>query len=68
MTSYDANDTYLSHIDQPYGQRFADTVGRFQEGFLRDEVCRDLDDAFARAVDAAVRLVPVMKMAVEASK
>lgn len=54
---------YIYHIDQPYGERFAATVGRLQEGFLRDKVCTDLDDAFARAVDAAVRLVPVFKMA-----
>jgi hypothetical protein len=61
MTAYEAEDVYISHIDQPYGKRFADTVGRFQEGFLRDKVCRDLDEAYARAVDAAVRLVPAMK-------
>jgi len=58
------DDLYLAHVDQPYGKRFAETVGRFQEGFLRDRVCDDLDDAFARAVDAAVRLVPVFKLTV----
>lgn len=58
----DADDIYASHVDQPYGRQFAETVGRFQEGFLRDKVCRDLDDAFARAVDAAVRLIPVLKI------
>lgn len=57
------DDLYIHHVDQPYGKRFAETVGRFQEGFLRDGVCDDLDDAFARAVDAAVRLVPVLKLA-----
>ncbi len=56
-----AEDIYLAHIDQPYGKRFAETVGRFQEGFLRDKVCRDLDSAFAKAVDAAVRLLPAMQ-------
>lgn len=59
------DDLYLAHVDQPYGKRFAATVGRFQEGFLRDRVCDDLDDAFARAVDAAVRLVPALKLTVE---
>lgn len=63
MTHASAEDTYLDHIDQPYGKRFAATVGRFQEGFLRDKVCTDIDDAFARAVDAAERLVPVFKLA-----
>ncbi len=57
-----ADDIYLDHIDQPYGKRFAATVRRFQEGFLRDRVCTDLDDAFARAVDAAVRLVPALEL------
>lgn len=56
------DDLYLHHVDQPYGERFANAVGRFQEGFLRDGVCDDLDDAFARAVDAAVRLVPALKL------
>ena len=64
MTHASAEDTYLAHVDQPYGERFAATVGRFQEGFLRDKVCTDIDDAFARAVDATVRLVPVLKLAV----
>ena len=58
----DAEDIYLSHIDQPYGKVFAATVGRFQEGFLRDKVCRDIDDAFSKAVDAAVRLLDVIKV------
>lgn len=58
----DADTIYLDHVDQPYGTQFAATVGRLQEGFLRDGVCDDLDDAFARAVDVAVRLVPVPKM------
>lgn len=62
MTPYDAEDIYISHIDQPYGAMLADTVGRFQEGFLRDKVCRDLDEAFAKAVDAAIRLLPAIKI------
>ena len=57
----DAEDTYIAHIDTPYGKQFAATVGRFQEGFLRDKT-PDLDEAFALAVDAAVRLLPVIKI------
>ena len=60
MTTYDAEDIYLSHIDKPYGDKFAAVVGRFQEGFLRDKVCKDIDTAFAKAVDAAVRLLPAI--------
>lgn len=58
--SFDAEDIYLSHIDKPYGKVFAQTVGRFQEGFLRDKVCKDLDAAFAKAVEAATRLLPAI--------
>ena len=61
MITYDAEDIYLSHIDKPYGDKFAAAVGRFQEGFLRDKVCKDIDTAFAKAVDAAVRLLPSMR-------
>lgn len=52
---------YISHAGEPYGKVFADTVQRFQEGFLRDKVCADLESAFARAVDVSVRLLPVIK-------
>ena len=51
---------YISHIDQPYGKHYAACVGRFQEGFLRDKVCRDLDAAFERAVETAERLLPAI--------
>ena len=37
----DADTIYLDHVDQPYGTQFAATVGRLQEGFLRDRVCDD---------------------------
>ena len=57
-----ATDVYIHHADQPYGKRWATTVGRFQEGFLRDKVCNDLDDAFVKAVDAAIRLLPVIQL------
>jgi len=56
----EAEDIYLAHVDKPYGKAWAETVGRFQEGFLRDKVCKDIDAAFAKAVDAAVRLLPAM--------
>ena len=61
MTYEQAHDFYISQIDLPHGKAFADAVGRFQEGFLRDKVCRDLDSAFVKAVDAASRLLPAMQ-------
>ena len=61
MTYEQAEDFYISQIDLPHGKAFADTVGRFQEGFLADGVTRDLDEAFRRAVDAASRLLPAMQ-------
>lgn len=60
----DAETIYLSHVDQTYGEMFAATVGRFQEGFLKDKT-GDLDEAFALAVDAAVRLLPAIKVKAE---
>ncbi len=60
----DADTIYLSHVDQPYGKMFAATVGRFQEGFLKDKT-DDLDEAFALAVDASVRLLPAIKAKAE---
>jgi len=62
MTAHDAENIYLAHIDEPYGAEYAATVGRFQEGFLADKVSTDLDDAFARAVDCAERLLPAIKI------
>jgi len=56
-----ATDIYISHLDKPYGSDFADVVGRFQEGFLSDCVCTDLDESFAKAVDTAVRMLPAIK-------
>jgi hypothetical protein len=61
MTHDQAIDLYLEQIDRPHGKDFAAMVGRFQEGFLKDKVCRDLDAAFTRAVDAASRLLPAIK-------
>ena len=61
MNAYDAEDIYLNHIDEPYGAEYAATVGRFQEGFLADKVCADLDAAFFRAVKCAERLLPAIR-------
>jgi hypothetical protein len=61
MTNCQAIDIYMDHVDQPYGKEWAKTVGRFQEGFLRDKVCRDLDTAFTKAVDTSLRLLPAIK-------
>lgn len=63
MTIADAENTYIAHMMGPDGDKFAAAVGRFQEGFLRDKVCKDIDAAFAKAVDAAVRLLPAMQVA-----
>ena len=62
MTHLEAEDIYIHHADQPYGKAWAETVGRFQEGFLRDKVCSDLDSSFLKAVDTALRLLPVIKL------
>lgn len=62
----DHDDIYLSHVDRPYGDEYATTVGRFQEAFLRDKVCSDLDEAFAKAVDTAERLLPAIKIKAQA--
>lgn len=59
--SLDPNDVYLSHDGQPYFKHYAECVGRFQEGFLRDRVTDDLDVAFSRAVETCERLLPVIK-------
>jgi hypothetical protein len=62
MTIDEAHDAYLAEDGKPHFKLFAATVGRFQEGFLRDRVTLDLDEAFARGVDAAVRLLPAIKI------
>lgn len=56
-----AEDHYIANLDKPWGRDFAATVGRFQDGFLRDNVCRDCDEAFARAVAVTLRLLPAIK-------
>ena len=53
-------DLYIDRCDE-IGSIYADTVGRFQEGFLADGVTDDLDEAFCRAVDAAERLLPALR-------
>lgn len=56
------NEAYLTHSKALYGKLFADTVTRFQIGFVADGVCPDAESAFDRAVEAAVRLLPVIKI------
>jgi hypothetical protein len=62
MTYEQAEDFYISQIDLPHGKSFAETVGRFQEGFLRDRVTDDPDESFRLAVDTAKRLLPVIAL------
>lgn len=63
----DADDIYHEHVDQPYGKHFVATVRQFQDCFLRDKT-DDLDEAFAMAVDSAVRLLPTIKIRHELGK
>ena len=58
----DHHSIYISHIDAPYGDHYAAMVGRFQEGFLRDNVCRDLDRAFEKAVETCEALIGAIKI------
>jgi hypothetical protein len=61
ITLDQAHDLYMANVDTPHGELFAQTVGRFQEGFLRDRVTNDLEEAFRRAVDCTMRLLPAIK-------
>lgn len=58
----DHHATYMTHRDAPYGAAYVDRVCRFQEGFLRDRVCKDLDASFERAVEVCERLIPVIRI------
>lgn len=62
MSPNQARSTYEIHASATYGGRFAGIVSRFQAGFLADGVCADQDAAFVRAVDAAVRFLPILVM------
>lgn len=62
MTYDEAEDFYIAQIDEPHGALFADSVGRFQEGFLADRVTDDLDEAFRRAVQSAAKFLFVFKV------
>jgi hypothetical protein len=57
-----AHAAYIAQIDLPHGKIYAAAVRRFQHNFLRERVCTDLDEAFARAVDTCERLIPVFKL------
>lgn len=65
MTHEQADAIYFAQIDLPHGAAFADTVGRLQEGFLRDKVTDDIDEAFRRAVDTASRILPAIRVRAE---
>jgi hypothetical protein len=58
------HETYMMHARQAYGERYAAAVKRFQDGFLKDRVCKDLDAAFERAVETTEKLVPALKLTV----
>lgn len=53
-----ATDFYMDNVDMPYGSRFAETVGRFQERFL--EATGDIDEAFIKAVETAKLMLPAI--------
>lgn len=69
MTSDQAHSIYLARVDHPHGKAYAATVGRFQEGFLRDKT-GDLEEAFALAVEAAERAntIIALKAAIAAGR
>ena len=56
MTYDEAYDIFISRVDAEGGKKYAQMVGRYQEGFLSQKVCADLDDAFTKAVDTTERL------------
>jgi len=62
MTIDQATAAYNAEIDLPHGAIYAAAVRRFQRGFIKDRVCTDIDEAFARAVDACQRLIPVFRL------
>jgi len=62
MTYEQATDLYIANIDQPHGKLFAQSVGRFQEGFLADGVTDDIDDAFRRGVECAEKFIDLFKV------
>lgn len=58
----DHHTVYARHADAAYGRYYAACVGRFQEGFLKDRVCRDIDAAFERAVEVCEASIVAIKM------
>lgn len=62
MTLDEAHDAFIDKTNGPHAAAFAATVGRFQEGLLRDRVTRDLDEAFRRAVETTMTLLPAIKL------
>lgn len=64
MTLDEAHDAYLAEDGTPHFKLFAKRVGQYQEGFLRDRVTSDLDEAFRLAVAHTTRILPAIKAAV----
>lgn len=62
MTFEQALEFYIEHMDKDYGNLFAASVGRFQEGFLSDSVTDDVDEAFRRGVEAASKFIDLFKI------
>jgi acyl-CoA synthetase (NDP forming) len=60
MTYQAALDFYIDEMTKPHGAAFTKAVGIYQEGFLRDKVTRDVNEAFRRAVDTAKRILPAI--------
>lgn len=56
----DTTTIYIGHIDQPYGNKYAATVGRFQDIYLRNGL--ELQDAFDRAVKQAETMIPSFRI------
>lgn len=59
----DHHAVYFENIIQPHGKIYAVMVGRYQEGFLRDGLFKDIDAAFCRAVEEAHRLIQSIAVA-----
>lgn len=58
----DHHATYMDHAMSNYGDIYTKAVGRYQEGFIRDKVCKDVDAAFCKAVEVCEKLIHVFKI------
>ena len=57
-----AKQKYLKHKNTTYGDIYESSVKRFQEGFLKDKVCNDIDHAFEKAVEVCEKLIKIFKI------